>query len=117
MTLPSRWSRRLAPLLGLKRARRHTTDSACAPVALTPPLLTRARRGERAAFEELVRVWYPFCVRQATAIVGLAAADSVVLEAFADVYHALPAIRSPRALQFSLVGSISLHTAKGAKAR
>ena len=117
MTLRERWSRRLAPLLGLNRARRHNTDAARAPVALTPPLLTRARRGERAAFDELVRVWYPFCVRQAAAIAGLAVAESVVVEAFADVYHALPAIRSARALQLSLVGSIALHTAKGAAGR
>ena len=116
MTLRDRWSRHLAPLLRRERALRHEADSARLPVSLTPPLLDRARRGERAAFEELVRVWYPFCVRQASALVDRAVADSVVLEAFTDVYHALPAIRSPRALQWSLVGSIALHTAEGAKA-
>lgn len=117
MTLRERWSRRLAPFLRLERARRHTADSARLPVALTPPLLARARRGERAAFEELVRVWYPFCLRHASALAGAVNVESVIVEAFADVYHALPAIRSARALQLSLVGSMSLHTARGAGAR
>lgn len=117
MSLRERWSQRLAPLLALERARRHSADLARRPVALTAPLLARARRGERAAFEELVRVWYPFCVGHATTVAGAGAAESIALEAFADVYHALPAITSARALQLSLVGSIAWHTARGAKAR
>lgn len=117
MTLRERWSRRLAPLLRRERARRHTADSAREPISLTAPLLARARRGDRTAFDELVRVWYPFCHRHAAAVAGADVVESAIVEAFADVYHALPAIRSPRALQLSLVGSIALHTSEGATSR
>lgn len=117
MTIRERWSRRIAPLLRGECAQRHAADPAREPISLTPPLLARARRGDRNAFDELVRVWYPFCHRQAAAVAGAAAAEFAIVEAFADVYHALPAIRSPRALQLSLVGSIALHTAEGARGR
>lgn len=80
-------------------------------------LLTRARGGERAAFDELVQAWYPYCRRYAATLVHESSADDVVLEAFADVWHALEVIRTPRQLQLCLAGAIAHHAEDVAAAR
>lgn len=72
-------------------------------------LLTRARGGERAAFDELVHAWYPHCRRYAATLVHESSADDVVIEAFTDVWHALEVIRTPRQLQLCLAGAIARH--------